>query len=114
CSSTRPPRSPTSTQPAPTRRRTQPTPTLISSAAASGSSRPGGTRRMSRSKTLPSGEPRPRYDAERLLDVAARVFTERGYDGTSMEDLSRASGLSKSSLYLHVASKEQLLRRALE
>src|SRR5690625_2280144 len=69
---------------------------------------------MSRSKTLPSGEPRPRYDAERLLDVAARVFTERGYDGTSMEDLSRASGLSKSSLYHHVASKEQLLRRALE
>ncbi len=69
---------------------------------------------MARPKTLPSGEPRPRYDAERLLDVAARVFTERGYDGTSMEDLSRASGLSKSSLYHHVASKEQLLRRALE
>ncbi|MDN5854681.1 MAG: TetR/AcrR family transcriptional regulator [Actinomycetia bacterium] len=65
-------------------------------------------------KVLPSGEPRPRYDADSLLDVAARVFTERGYDGTSMEDLSRASGLSKSSLYHHVASKEQLLRRALE
>ena len=65
-------------------------------------------------RTLPSGEPRPRYDADTLLDVAARVFTERGYDGTSMEDLSRASGLSKSSLYHHVASKEQLLRRALE
>lgn len=63
---------------------------------------------------LPSGEPRPRYDADTLLDVAARVFTERGYDGTSMEDLSRASGLSKSSLYHHVASKEELLRRALE
>lgn len=65
-------------------------------------------------RTLPSGEPRPRYDAALLLDVAARVFTERGYDGTSMEDLSRASGLSKSSLYHHVASKEELLRRALE
>lgn len=65
-------------------------------------------------RLLPSGEPRPRYDADSLLDVAARVFTERGYDGTSMEDLSRASGLSKSSLYHHVASKEDLLRRALE
>ncbi|MGH3357189.1 MAG: TetR/AcrR family transcriptional regulator [Nocardioidaceae bacterium] len=65
-------------------------------------------------RLLPSGEPRPRYDADTLLDVAARVFTERGYDGTSMEDLSRASGLSKSSLYHHVASKEEMLRRALE
>lgn len=70
---------------------------------------------MSESKRLlPSGEPRPRYDADTLLDVAAQVFTERGYDGTSMEHLSQASGLSKSSLYHHVASKEQLLRRALE
>lgn len=69
---------------------------------------------MSRSRVLPSGEPRPRYDAALLLDVAARVFTEHGYDGTSMEALSRASGLSKSSLYHHVSSKEELLRRALE
>jgi AcrR family transcriptional regulator len=42
------------------------------------------------------------------------VFNERGYDGTSMEDLARATGLSKSSLYHHVAGKEQLLRLALE
>lgn len=70
--------------------------------------------RQPRPKVLPSGEPRPRYDAAKLLDVAARVFTEHGYDGTSMEDLSRASGLSKSSLYHHVSSKEELLRRALE
>jgi AcrR family transcriptional regulator len=57
---------------------------------------------------------RRRYDASSLLEVAVAVFTERGYDGTSMEDLSRASGLSKSSLYHHIASKEQLLRMALE
>jgi AcrR family transcriptional regulator len=67
-----------------------------------------------RSRTLPSGEPRPRYDQDSLLAVAAEVFTERGYDGTSMEHLSRASGLSKSSIYHHVAGKEQLLRLALE
>ncbi|MGH3423936.1 MAG: TetR/AcrR family transcriptional regulator [Nocardioidaceae bacterium] len=57
---------------------------------------------------------RPRYDLSTLLDVAAEAFTERGYDGTSMEDLSRATGLSKSSLYHHVDGKEHLLRLALE
>ncbi len=67
-----------------------------------------------RSRMLPSGKPRPRYDQESVLAVAAEVFTERGYDGTSMEHLSRASGLSKSSIYHHVEGKEQLLRLALE
>ena len=67
-----------------------------------------------RSRTLPSGQPRPRYDQDTLLAVAAEVFTERGYDGTTMEHLSQASGLSKSSIYHHVEGKEQLLRLALE
>lgn len=57
---------------------------------------------------------RRRHDADSVLDVAVTVFIERGYDGTSMEHLSRASGLSKSSLYHHIDSKEQLLRTALE
>ena len=64
--------------------------------------------------SAPSAETRPRYDLDRLLTVAADVFTERGYDGTSMEHLASASGLSKSSLYHHIESKEQLLRLALE
>jgi AcrR family transcriptional regulator len=41
------------------------------------------------------------------------VFIERGYDGTSMEDLSRRLGISKSSIYYHVNSKEDLLSLAL-
>jgi AcrR family transcriptional regulator len=57
---------------------------------------------------------RRRYDTASLLDVAVRLFTERGYDGTSMGDLAQASGLSKSSLYHHFSSREQLLRAALD
>jgi AcrR family transcriptional regulator len=57
---------------------------------------------------------RTQYDLERLLAVAVEVFIERGYDGTSMEDLAKATGISKSSIYHHIASKEQLLRLALE
>ncbi|MCW5249943.1 MULTISPECIES: TetR/AcrR family transcriptional regulator [unclassified Streptomyces] len=55
---------------------------------------------------------RDTYTPETLLSVAVRVFNERGYDGTSMEHLSRAAGISKSSIYHHVAGKEELLRRS--
>jgi AcrR family transcriptional regulator len=65
-------------------------------------------------KVLPSGHPRPRYDLDRLLSVAVEVFSTRGYDGTSVEHLSTASGLSKSSIYHHIDSKEDLLRLSLE
>lgn len=67
-----------------------------------------------RERLLPSGEVRPTYNLDRFLDVAVRVFTERGYDGTSFQHLSHASGLSKSSIYHHIESKEQLLRLGLE
>jgi len=55
---------------------------------------------------------RDTYTPETLLSVAVQVFIERGYDGTSMEHLSKAAGISKSSIYHHVAGKEELLRRA--
>jgi AcrR family transcriptional regulator len=55
---------------------------------------------------------RDTYTPDSLLAVAVRVFNERGYDGTSMEHLSQAAGISKSSIYHHVKGKEELLDRA--
>jgi AcrR family transcriptional regulator len=55
---------------------------------------------------------RDTYTPESLLAVAVAVFNERGYDGTSMEHLAKAAGISKSSIYHHVTGKEELLRRA--
>jgi AcrR family transcriptional regulator len=60
------------------------------------------------------GERRAAYDPDTLLAVAVRVFTERGYDGTSMELLAKAAGITKSSIYHHVPGKEALLRAALD
>ncbi len=57
---------------------------------------------------------RPGYDLESLLAVVVTVFNERGYDGTSMEDLAQRLGISKSSIYYHVESKEDLLALALD
>jgi len=52
---------------------------------------------------------RDAYSLDELLAVVVRVFNERGYDATSMEDLARATGRTKSSIYHHVTGKEQLL-----
>ena len=63
--------------------------------------------------TAPQRRPRGEaYTLDELLDVVARTFLERGYDATSMEDLARATGRTKSSLYHHVSGKEQLLALA--
>jgi AcrR family transcriptional regulator len=59
----------------------------------------------------PVGRP-ARYTPDELLAVVTTEFIARGYDATSMEDLSRATGLTKSSIYHHVAGKEELLRLA--
>jgi AcrR family transcriptional regulator len=57
---------------------------------------------------------RPGYDLESVLQAAVEVFNERGYDGASMEDLSRRLGIAKSGIYHHVSGKEELLRMALD
>lgn len=69
---------------------------------------------MTRAVVPRRGPGRPGYDLESLLAVAVGVFNQRGYDGTSMEDLSRRLGISKSAIYHHVASKEELLSLALD
>lgn len=58
-------------------------------------------------------EPRKPYDIDSLTDVALRVFAERGYDGASMDDVARAAGITKASIYHHVSGKEALLDRGL-
>lgn len=61
------------------------------------------------------GRGRPaRYSRDDLLTLVVAVFNERGYEATSMEDLARASGLTKSAFYHHVSGKEELLALAVE
>jgi AcrR family transcriptional regulator len=62
----------------------------------------------------PARRGRPGYDLDSLLSVAVLVFNERGYEGTSMEDLAGRLGITKSAIYHHVTSKEELLRRSVD
>src|SRR5512147_2733900 len=55
---------------------------------------------------------------EDILEAAAQVFRQKGFHGTSMQDIASAVSLQKASLYHHVSSKQEillaLLDRALE
>lgn len=49
-----------------------------------------------------------------LIDVATRLFTEHGFQGTATEDIVRAADVTRGALYHHFASKEHLLRAVFE
>lgn len=54
---------------------------------------------------------RPRM--EELLDIAARLFNEKGYKATSLAEIGDALGMNKASLYYYVKSKDDLLARVI-
>lgn len=57
---------------------------------------------------------RPGYDQQGILAVAIAAFNEHGYDATSIGMLAERLGLSKSAIYHHFASKEEMLDLALD
>jgi TetR/AcrR family transcriptional regulator, copper-responsive repressor len=65
----------------------------------------GMTRRRGRPRTL---------DREAGLEIAARLFWQHGYEGTSIADLTQAMGITPPSLYAAFGSKEDLYRQALD
>ena len=66
---------------------------------------------VSSRRRLRDSGPRSRFDQRlsELLAYATDVFDEKGYEGASMRDLSRASGMSLAGLYYYFESKEKLL-----
>jgi AcrR family transcriptional regulator len=66
---------------------------------------------MSASTSTNSASRAARQDNRRqqLLDVAARLFRERGYHVTSMRDIAHEVGMLSGSIYYHFSSKEELL-----
>ena len=57
---------------------------------------------------------RPGYDQQGILEVAVAAFIDYGYDATSMGVLADRLGLSKSAIYHHFASKDEILEHALD
>jgi len=57
---------------------------------------------------------RSQETANRILTQAVRLFLEKGYHGTSIDDITQAAGLTKGALYWHFKNKEDLLKRIIE
>lgn len=51
----------------------------------------------------------PASTRDRILDVALRLFTEKGFDATSLQEIADHLGFTKAALYYHFRSKEDIL-----
>ena len=66
-----------------------------------GGDRPGGGQR--------GGDQADASTREKILDVALDLFTDQGFDGTSMREIAERLHISKPAIYYHFASKEEIL-----
>lgn len=57
----------------------------------------------------PSGDQADASTREKILDVALDLFTDQGFDGTSMREIAERLHISKPAIYYHFASKEEIL-----
>ena len=48
---------------------------------------------------------------EQIMEIATRLFHEKGYHATSMRHLAEQMGMEAASLYNHIASKDELLQQ---
>ena len=64
--------------------------------------------------TMSKRAARGRATREQLIEVATRLFAEKGYEDTSIEDVLAAAGVSRGALYHHFAGKDALFEAVVE
>jgi AcrR family transcriptional regulator len=84
----------------------------VASTPARGRRREAGERRRGDARTTAGGQDKRRN--REVVDAAARVFHERGYADSSVQDVADELGILKGSLYYYIRTKEDLLYWLLE
>ncbi|MDX6285045.1 MAG: hypothetical protein QOG53_530 [Frankiales bacterium] len=69
---------------------------------------------MPRRTTGPSRNEKKALTRERLLDAAAKVFAQKGFNGASLDDVADEAGLTKGAVYSNFDSKEDLVTTLIE
>lgn len=67
------------------------------------------TKNFSGKTGRPARIPGDKATREKIFDAAVDLFSERGYDRTSVRDIARAVGITESAVYRHYPSKESIL-----
>ena len=82
---------------------------MVARKASAGGTTTSAPARASRRPDRPSSA--AKYDAKRqeVIDIAARVFADKGYHATSIDDLVAATGLQRGGLYHYIDGKQDLL-----
>jgi len=63
---------------------------------------------MGKKNAIVAAEPAETSTKERILKIAAQLFSTRGFHATGMAELEKATGLARGALYYHIGSKEEL------
>lgn len=56
----------------------------------------------------------PKQTVENIISISAKLFVEKGYDKTSMQDIVNALGMSKGAIFYHFNSKESIFNAVME
>ena len=56
----------------------------------------------------------PSETRQRIQDVARELFTQKGVQRTSLQDIANRLGITKPALYYHFSSREELVRSILQ
>lgn len=68
---------------------------------------------MTQAKPIPLRKQQKNYTRQRLLQVAGELFVKQGAHGTGIDDIARAAGTSRATVYTHFTGKQDIIAELL-
>lgn len=68
---------------------------------------------MNQTKPIPLRKQQKNYTRQRLIQVSRELFVKNGTQATGIDDIARAAGTSRATVYTHFAGKQDIIRELL-